>query len=359
MPNFSEGRDNLILGELVRAAHRAYFLDLDPDPDHNRAVVSIAGPRQKLADALLTAAAEAVERIDLRQHQGVHPRVGVADVVPIIPLGSAELESARDMAHDVAERIWDELKVPVFYYGHGEGKRLVDIRAGRATPDVGGPALHPTAGAVSVGARASLVAFNVILYDVDLVAARALARSIRETMAGGLRGVQALVFQLRGNRVQLSMNLFRLDETRPADVIAELERRGASLGAQEVVGLCPAMAAGGAAAGRVLEARLAAVAASRAAHIARQAGDEERQALAARLSASSTELLAMGVDQDAFLSAAEQSVALAHVMRAGHILDDDLEAMLDVAARGLRASITASTAALYRARIDALDSRLA
>ena len=358
VPNFSEGRDILVRGELVRAAHKAYFLDESADPDHNRAVLSIAGPREKLIDALLTAVGEAVERIDLRRHEGVHPRVGAADVVPVIPLGKATLEAARGIAHEVAERIWKELRVPVFYYGHGEGKRLVDIRAGRATPDVGGPQLHPSAGAVSVGARPSLVAFNVILYDTDLVTTRALARSIRETASGGLRGVQALVFQLTGGRVQLSMNLFRLDETTPSQVIAELEQRGASVGAQEVVGLCPAFAANGAAAGRVLEGRLAAVAAGRASLRAEEIGDHEHRALATRLRAVSGDLMRLEVDQDAILAAAEQCAALIPVLRAGRILDDELQALLDAAARGLRRAVNEATAALYRARVDALDARL-
>jgi glutamate formiminotransferase len=359
VPNFSEGRDILVRGELVRAAQKAYWLDEDADPDHNRTVVTLAGPRPMLMDALLAAVAEAVEKIDMRRHRGVHPRTGAADVIPIVPLGRTSLESCRDLAHEVAHRIWEELKVPVFYYGHGESKRLVDIRSGRATPDLGGPLLHPTAGAACVGARPALVAFNVILYDTDLVTARALARTVRETSSGGLRGVQALVFQLTGGRVQLSMNLFRLDETKPDDVIAELERRGASLGAQQVVGLCPAVAANAAADGRVLEGRLAAVAAGRASRRAEELGDEEHRALASRLWETSGALMRVGAGQDAFLAAAEQSAALIPVLRAGGVLDDDAEALLDAAARGFRAAISSATAALYAARVDALDARLA
>jgi glutamate formiminotransferase len=358
VPNFSEGRDIVVLGELVRAAQKAYFLDEDADPDHNRAVVTLAGPRQKLVDALLAGVSQAAERIDLRRHQGVHPRVGAADVIPIVPLGRTSLESCRDVAHEVGERIWESLAIPVFYYGDGEGKRLVDIRAGRATPDVGGPGLHPTAGAVCVGARPALVAFNVILFDTDIVAARAIARAVRETSAGGLRGVQALVFQLKGNRVQLSMNLFRLEETKPDDLIAALEKRGASVGAQQVVGLCPAVAATGAAAGRVLEGRLAATAAGIASKRAQEVGDKEHSALAGRLWKISGALMQLGVDQDGFLAGAEQTAALIPVLRAGEVLDDELEAMLDAAARGLRAAVTPATEAIYRARIEALDARL-
>jgi glutamate formiminotransferase len=229
--------------------------------------------------------------------------------VPIVPLGETLLETCREVARELGEQIWRELKVPVFYYGHGEKTTLADIRAGRAKPDVGGPALHPTAGAVCVGARRSLVAFNVILYEMDLVGARALARSLRET-AAGLRGVQALAFALPGDRVQLSMNLFRIDETTPSDVITQLRNRGVSMGAQQVVGLCPAVAANSAAAGRVLEGRLA--------------------ASAARVAA---------------LSAAQ-------------VQDGELELMLLVASQGLRAAITAATRAVYQARVDALDARL-
>jgi glutamate formiminotransferase len=200
VPNFSEGRREDVIASLIDAGRRAHFLDGDADPDHNRYVLTLAGRRENLVEALLASVAAAVERIDLREHAGVHPRVGAADVVPIIPLGDASLETARDIAHEVGRRIWQELKVPVFFYGHGEGRLLADIRGGRAKPDLGGPDLHRTAGAVSVGARPFLVAFNVILYGYDLVAARALARTIRES-ADGLRGVQALAFPLSGDRV--------------------------------------------------------------------------------------------------------------------------------------------------------------
>jgi glutamate formiminotransferase len=357
VPNFSEGRREDVMASLIDASRRAHFLDGDADPEHNRYVLTLAGTRSRLVDALLASVAASVELIDLRRHDGVHPRIGAADVVPIIPLGGATLEVARDMAHELGRRIWEELKVPVFYYGHGEGLRLADIRAGRATPDLGGPDLHPTAGAVCVGARPFLVAFNVILYGYDMVAARALARSIRES-ADGLRGVQALAFPLSGDRVQLSMNLFRLDETTPADVMAELERRGVSMGAQEVVGLAPAFAANEAAAGRVLEGRLAAVAAGLGARRSRQRRDEEYRALATRLMRTADALLGLDVDQDAILAAAEQAAALIPVLRAARALDEEMESLLVVAARGLRRAVSEATEAIYRARIDALDARL-
>ena len=147
------------------------------------------------------------------------------------------------------------------------------MRAGRGHLVSGGPDLHPTAGAVCVGARQKLVAFNVILPGVDMSAARSLARSLRESRAG-LRGVQALVFELPGGHVQLSMNLFRLEETSLAAVVAELERRGVVVGSQQVVGLCPAAVANPAAAGRLLEARLAASAARAGSLLCRERGGD-------------------------------------------------------------------------------------
>ena len=357
VPNFSEGRRREVIEAIASRASPAFVLDADADPDHHRAVLSVAGFRSRLVEGLMGAIGDAVERIDLREHSGVHPRVGAADVVPIIPLGDTALEACRGLARDLGERVWSELKVPVYFYGHGEGKTLADIRAGRAKPDVGGPDVHPTAGAVCVGARRTLVAFNVILYGLDLIAARALARAIRES-ADGLRGVQALAFELPGDRVQLSMNLFRVDEATPSDVIAELERRGVAMGAQQVVGLCPAAAANPAADGRLLEGRLASVAASAGATLAAERGGEELMALAARLRREAEQLALLAADQDAILAGAERAAALVRVLRAANLADGELEAMLGVAARGFRRGLTPATESIYRARIDALDARL-
>ncbi len=273
VPNFSEGRRASVIEAVAAATAPAHLLDVDADLDHHRVVISLAGGADALTVGLLGAIAEAARRIDLADHKGVHPRVGAADVVPIIPLDATSLEDCRDLAHEIGRRVWSELGLPVYFYGHGEGLRLADIRAGRARPNLGGPEHHDTAGAVCIGARLALVAFNVILYEVDLIAARALARSIRESSAG-LRGVQALAFELPGPRVQLSMNLFRVDETRPADVIAELERRGVAMGATQVIGLCPAIAADSSADGRILEGRLAAAGASAGADRCESRGGE-------------------------------------------------------------------------------------
>jgi glutamate formiminotransferase len=357
VPNFSEGRSREVIDAIAARAREAFVLDVDPDPDHNRLVLSIAGVRARLVASLMGAIREAVERIDLHEHHGVHPRVGAADVVPIIPLSGTNLDTCREVTREVGERVWAELGVPVYFYGHGEGKTLADIRAGRAKPDVGGPDVHPAAGAVCVGARPALVAFNVILYGYDLVAARALARAIRES-GDGLRGVQALAFQLPGDRVQLSMNLFRVDETAPSDVIAELERRGVAMGAEQVVGLCPAAAAGPAADGRLLEGRLAGAAAAVGAVIAAERGGEELTALAARMRREAEQMAALATDQDAILGGAERAAALVRVLHAAHIVDGELDAMLDAATRGLRRAVTPATQSIYRARVEALDSSL-
>jgi hypothetical protein len=293
----------------------------------------------------------------VRTHVGVHPRVGAADVVPFVPLGQSTLDGARELAHEAGERIWSELNVPVYFYGYGENQSLADIRAGRARPDVGGPSLHPTAGAVCVGARLTLVAFNVLVPGMDAAAARALARSLRESRSG-MRGVQALVFELPGGRVQLSMNLFRVDETPPAAVVDELVRRGVVLGEQQLVGLCPAMAANSVAAGRLLEGRLAGAAARAGALRCREKGGEERVALGGRLEREAAGVAGLGVDQEELLAGAERAAALVPVLRVAEVLDAELEAMLGAAARGLRAAISQATQGTYAARINALDARL-
>ncbi|TAN34509.1 glutamate formiminotransferase [bacterium] len=356
VPNFSEGRRRDVIAAIAAAAGDAHLLDSDPDPDHNRVVISIAGYRAKLVEGLMEAIGVAIDRIDVRRHQGVHPRVGAADVVPIVPLGQTTLATCREVAREVGELIWARLKVPVYFYG--QGRSLADIRAGRARPDLGGPDMHPTAGAVCVGARLNLVAFNVLLPATGVPAARALARSLRES-AGGMRGVQALVFELPGGEVQLSMNLVRADATPPAAVVAELERRGVAVGAQQLVGLCPAQAANAAAAGRLLEARLASAAARAGAWRCRERGDEEHLALAGRLQREAEQLAVLGIEPEEILGGAERAAALVPVLRAAQALDGELEAMLGAAARGLRASIRPSTQAAYASRIAALDARLA
>jgi glutamate formiminotransferase len=355
VPNFSEGRDDQVVAAIAGAARTAHVLDADADPDHNRAVVSLAGLGPNLLEALIASVKVAIERIDVRQHHGIHPRVGAADVLPIVPLGPTPLAGGRELARELGERIWSELSVPVYFYG--ERQSLADIRAGRGRLDLGGPDLHPTAGAVCVGARPKLVAFNVILPGLDASAAGDIARSLRES-AGGMRGVQALVFVLSDGRVQLSMNLFRLDETSPATVVADLEGRGVTVGSQHLVGLCPAAAANQAAAGRLLEGRLAASAARAAADRCSEHGGAEHVAMARRLRREAEELAALGIDQVEILGGAERAAALVPVLRAADVLDAELGAMLGAAAGGLREAISSKTCSANAARLAALDRRL-
>jgi hypothetical protein len=174
-----------------------------------------------------------------------------------------------------------------------------------------------------------------------------------------MRGVHALAFELSGGRVQLSMNLFRLEETTPAMVIDELGRRGVSIASEHVVGLCPAGVANAAAAGRLLEARLAAAAARAGAARCLERGGEEHVALARRLHREAEGIGLLGVDQEALLAGAERAAALVPVLKVAGVLDDELEAMLGVAALGLLRAVSDETRSAYAARVHALDRRLA
>src|SRR6266851_2504332 len=331
VPNFSEGRRAEVIAEIAGAAAHAHVLDVDADVDHNRVVVSLAGEGPHIVDSLAASVRVAAQRIHLREHSGVHPRVGAADVIPIVPLGQASLAAARELARELGERIWNELRA--------------------------------SAGAVCTGARPLLLAFNVLLPGLDLKSARALARSLRES-AGGLRGVQALVFELppvdltSDERIQLSLNLFRLDETSPSAVITELERRGVEVGRQQVIGLCPTFAALPAAGGRLLEARLAAAAAQRGAELCAARGDDEHTRLAGRLEQEAGDLARIGVDQGEMLAGAERMAALVHVLKAAGVLRPELEAMLEIAARGFRSALDRDTLSRHATRIGALDHRL-
>ncbi len=357
VPNFSEGRRADVIEALAGAADKAHVLDTDADPDHNRVVISIAARPSELIEALMGSVRVAVDRIDLLRHEGAHPRVGAADVIPIVPLGSSTLAGAVELSRALGERVWSELAVPVYFYGYGTSRRLADIRAARARPDLGGPDLHPSAGATCIGVRDKLVAFNVMLPAMSMTEARPLARSLRES-DGGIPGVQSLVFELPGGRVQLSMNLFRLSEASPAAVIAELERRGVQIGEQQIVGLCPAAAANVAAAGKLLEGRLAAAAARAGARLCARIHDTEHTRLAARLEREGDDLARLGIDQTELLAGAERAAALAPVLRAAQALDSELASILGVAARGLRDAISPQTRAGRAARLAALESRL-
>lgn len=262
VPNFSEGRDAATIAAIGDAlGARARLLDVHADEDHNRSVFTLVGTEGELADALIAGIRVAAERIDLREHEGAHPRVGAADVVPIVPLRRDDLERARVAAALVGERIGVELGLPVFVYappergpafyrrgGPAELQRRVD--AGELAPDYGPSQLHESAGGVILGARLPLIAFNVNLRG-SLAAAQEVAAIVREK-GGGFPGVRALGLDLpRAGLVQVSMNVEDWEAAALHDIVARIEQeaeaRGAEVVGSELVGLMPAGAAAAAA----------------------------------------------------------------------------------------------------------------
>jgi glutamate formiminotransferase len=282
VPNFSEGRDRATIDALADAlGSRARLLDVHADEDHNRSVFTLVGSAEELVGALLAGIACAVERIDLRRHEGAHPRIGAADVVPLVPLAPTEMDAARQAALTLAQRVGEELSLPVFLYGElggrgpaffrrggpGELQRRVD--AEEVAPDFGPRRLSESAGGVLVGARRPLIAFNVNLRG-SLEVAREVAAVVRET-GGGFPGVRALGVDLpSAGLVQVSMNVEDWEAAALHEIVARVEHEASAREAEvlgsELVGLMPAGAAAAAAgaalridgfdASRVLELRL-------------------------------------------------------------------------------------------------------
>ena len=257
VPNVSEGRNASAVAAIAEAfsGAGARMLDTHVDGDHNRAVITLVGDDRAVEDGLVAGIDEARRRIDLQTHEGVHPRVGAADVVPVVPLAPADLGRAVDVALAVGSRVGDELGLPVFLYGEvgdgcrpaffrrggpGELQRRVD--AGELEPAFGPRRVDPAAGAVLLGVRAPLVAFNLELLGT-LDVARDVAAAVRES-SGGLPGVQALGLRLGAGRIQVSTNVVDLDATPPhvmvERIVAEAAARGAEVGRGELVGLLPA-----------------------------------------------------------------------------------------------------------------------
>lgn len=222
-------------------------LDRTSDIDHNRSVITFAGPPEPVLEAAMRVAAKAAGSIDLTRHAGVHPRLGALDVLPFVPLQGASLEDCAELAHQAGARIWGELGIPVYFYEAAarrpECRKLEDVRRGTCPPDLGGPALHSTAGAVIVGARKILIAFNINLATSDLQIAKEIARSIRAS-SGGLPGVKALGLPLSSrSQVQVSMNLTDFEQT-PVHTVFELVKRlaeaqGVKIADSELIGLLP------------------------------------------------------------------------------------------------------------------------
>jgi glutamate formiminotransferase len=261
VPNFSEGRDRATIDAIgdALAAH-ARLLDVHSDADHNRSVYTLVGCEVDLIAALLAGIACARERIDLREHHGAHPRIGAADVVPIVPIRPDDAERARTAALELARRVGEELALPVFLYadlalgrgpaffrrgGPEELQRRIDV--GEVAPDFGPVRLDERAGGVLVGARPPLIAFNVDLAGDDLESARGIARTVRER-DGGFPGVRALGLRLPGSgHVQVSLNVENWRVAPLHEVVAAVEREARARGLQvmgsELVGLLPAGAA--------------------------------------------------------------------------------------------------------------------
>ena len=284
VPNFSEGRDRTTIDALVVALRSggARLLDVHSDEDHNRSVFTLVGSGDELVESLLAGIARAADLIDLRRHEGAHPRIGAADVVPLVPLAAEDEERARAAAERLAARVGEELGLPVFLYGAlGAGRGPAFFRTGgpeelqrrvdasELVPEHGPARLSDSAGAVLVGVRRPLIAFNVNLRGT-VAAAREIAELVRET-GGGFPGVRALGLELpRAGLVQVSMNVEDWEAAELHSIVAEVERlaaeRGAEVAGSELVGLMPAGAAAAAAgaalridgfdASRVLELRL-------------------------------------------------------------------------------------------------------
>lgn len=262
VPNFSEGRDAKVIEAIAEAIRSkgVRVLDVEADKDHHRCVISFLGEPRHCVEAAFAGAQVAVERIDLNRHNGEHPRIGAVDVVPFIPVSGTTMEECVALARQLGERLWKELRVPVYYYEAAatreDRRNLENIRKGQyevlqeevrtkpeRRPDVGEAALHPTAGGTVVGARGPLIAYNINLSTRDKAVADRIAKAVRFS-SGGFRYVKAMGVELKEKGcVQVSMNLTDFRGTPMHRVFeavrAEAERHGVAITGTEVVGLLP------------------------------------------------------------------------------------------------------------------------
>ncbi len=290
VPNFSEGRDKAKVDAIVEAMKvpGVYLLDREMDADHNRCVITLVGNRETIGEAAIRGVGKAAELIDLTRHQGAHPRMGAADVIPFIPIDGVTLEDCVAIARQVGEEIWRRFQIPVYLYEAAaavpERQNLENIRRGQfegirdeiaanpaRKPDIGEPRVHPTAGATVVGARKFLIAYNVYLNTPEVEIAKNVAKALRFSN-GGLRYVKAMGLPVRG-LAQVSMNLTDFEQTPIARAFEYVKREAARYGVlpafSQIVGLIPKKALEDAAewflqvenfdASLILENRLAAV----------------------------------------------------------------------------------------------------
>jgi len=260
VPNFSEGRDKAKVDAIVDAMKMdgVYLLDREMDADHNRCVITLVGEREAIQEAAIRGVGKASELLDLCVHQGAHPRMGAADVVPFIPIDGVTIEDCVAMARHVGAEIWKRFEIPVYLYEAAaatpERQNLENIRRGQfegiraeiATnvarkPDFGEARVHPTAGATVVGARKFLVAYNVFLNTPDVEIAKKIAKAVRFS-SGGMRFVKGAGFLVRG-QAQVSMNLTDFEQTPVHRVFEMVKREAARYGvvpvSSEIVGLIP------------------------------------------------------------------------------------------------------------------------
>ncbi|HUN86156.1 MAG TPA: glutamate formimidoyltransferase [Terracidiphilus sp.] len=260
VPNFSEGRDVRRVESIVAAMRGdgVHLLDWSMDADHNRSVVTIAGDPAAVVESAVCAAGRAAELIDLTSQQGMHPRIGAADVIPFVPIAGVKLEQCVLLARQAGAEIWRRFGVPVYFYeaaaarpdranldnvrqGQFEGLRDVVRKEAARRPDLGGPDLHPTAGACAVGARKFLVTYNLYFDSTDIAVVRAMAREIHAA-SSGLKGVKAMGLLAHG-RAQLSMNITDFQATPISKVYSTAsrlaERHKVALVEGEIVGLIP------------------------------------------------------------------------------------------------------------------------
>jgi glutamate formiminotransferase / 5-formyltetrahydrofolate cyclo-ligase len=260
VPNFSEGANPHKVDSIISAMHidGVSLLDWSLDADHNRSVVTIAGPPAAIVEAAIRAVGRAAELIDLTSQSGVHPRIGAADVIPFVPIRGISLEQCALLARQAGMEIWKRHHIPVYFYEAAAARPdralLEDVRRGQfeglrdavrkdvtRRPDVGGPDLHPTAGASAVGARRFLIAYNIYLDTANVTAARAIAKEIRAS-GGGLSGVKAMGVLVHG-MAQISMNITDFRQTSVADAYAAVKRQAARHRTQpvrgELIGLLP------------------------------------------------------------------------------------------------------------------------